>query len=288
MKYIYMVNQFQLKNKCDNLIKRLEYASNLLGRDYEIRFNQSPDEEKQFIHQNRDREYVITALGGDGSINLLVNELVGTNCIFSFVPVGTGNDFFRTCCETLSDGLHELDLIRINDRFFMNTACFGIDADIANDDHFIHNSFIPRPLRYHAGVLYHFLSYKGGRHMRVQCGGETIEKDFMTIVVAGGRYYGGGYKVSPDSLLHDGLMEIYLVDKVPKIKMAAMILSMKEAGHLKSPALRLLRTNKLQVSSNRPVRANIDGEPILAKQFDLELIPKGIRLDFNQKFLQLL
>ena len=288
MKYIYMVNRFQFGDQCEKIAGRLQSACRKFHRDYEIRINKRPESVRNYLKECRDRECVISCLGGDGSINLLLNELVNSSCILSFVPVGTGNDFYRTCCETLQPGIRDLDMIRINDRYFINTCCFGIDADIACDDHFIHNSFIPRPLRYHAGVLYHFFAYEGGRHMKVLCDGEIIEKDYMTIVAACGRYYGGGYRVSPDSLLDDGIMEVYLVDKVSKIKMASMILSMKDGGHLKEPALRMIRTKKLEIITDHPIRANIDGEPIQSDHFQLEMIPKGIRVDFDPEFIQYL
>jgi diacylglycerol kinase family enzyme len=104
-------------------------------------------------------------------------------------------------------------------------------------------------------------------------------------VAANGRYYGGGYKVSPGSLPDDGLMEVYLVDSMPKIRMAGVILSMKHAGHLKNPAVHMIRTKELQIISDRPINASIDGEAMQSDHFDLKLIPKGIALEFNSEFI---
>lgn len=287
MKYIYLVNRFQFHSQCEDIICKLHKASAALDRDYEILVSDSPESLKESLYQYQDKDYIITAIGGDGAVNLLLKDLIATHNILSFIPYGTGNDFFRTCRETLSDGIHEIDIIRINDRYYINTACFGIDADIANDERFIHNKFIPRPLRYHAGVLYHFLTYRGGKLLKVRHKKKTIEKQFMTIVAANGRYYGGGYKISPDSQLNDGKMEIYLADNVGRISMASMILSMKHAGHLKNPALKMGRTSKINVSAQEPVYANIDGEPLLSDHFDLEVIPGGIRMEYSHEFIQL-
>lgn len=286
MKYIYLVNRFQFHSQCEDVIRKLHKASAALHRNYEILVSDSPESLKESLYQYQDKDYIITAIGGDGAVNLLLKDLIATHNILSFIPYGTGNDFFRTCRETLSDGIHEIDIIRINDRYFINTACFGIDADIANDERFIHNKFIPRPLRYHAGVLYHFLTYRGGKLLKVRHKKKTIEKQFMTIVAANGRYYGGGYKISPDSQLNDGKMEIFLADNVGRFSMASMILSMKHAGHLKNPALKMGRTSKIHVSAQEPVYANIDGEPLLSDHFDLEVIPGGIRMEYSQEFIQ--
>lgn len=286
MKYIYIINRFQHKKNWSRLIQALGQASERLRRDYVFHINESPEAAALSMDQYRETDYVITAVGGDGSVNILLNHLMGTRNILSFIPIGTGNDFFHVCRDTLLPGIQALDVIRINDRYFINTACFGIDADIANDDHFIHNRLIPRPLRYHAGVLYHFFSYKEGRRLKVQWDENTVEKTFTTLVAANGRYYGGGYKVSPGSQLNDGHMEVYLVDKISRPRMAAMILSMKKAGHLKNPALHMIRTDRLQISSDRLVKANIDGESLAGTCFDLELIHKGIQVDYNLEMIR--
>ena len=274
MKYIYFVNRFSLRDETDAVINRIKSVSEEFHRDYIVEVSGSA------------KEAVLTAVGGDGSIHHLLNEIAGTNNLLSFVPCGTGNDFSRTCLETLEDGVHEVDLIRVNDRYCINTVCFGIDADIANDESFIHNRFIPRSMRFNAGVLYHFLTYGKKRYLTVEWGKKKISRHFTTVVAANGRYYGSGYKVSPASLLNDGRMEIYLIDSVGKIKMARLILSMKNAGHLKDPALRMVRTKKVTVSSPVPIRVNADGEPLQADHFELELIPRAVRLDFDHRFLE--
>ena len=286
MKYIYFVNRFSLRDETDAVINRIKSVSEEFHRDYIVEISGSAEEAVLAIRKYHDAGAVLTAVGGDGSIHHLLNEIAGTNNLLSFVPCGTGNDFSRTCLETLEDGVHEVDLIRVNDRYCINTVCFGIDADIANDESFIHNRFIPRSMRFNAGVLYHFLTYGKKRYLTVEWGKKKISRHFTTVVAANGRYYGSGYKVSPGSLLNDGRMEVYLIDSVRKVKMARLILSMKNAGHLQDPALRMVRTKKVTVSSPVPIRVNVDGEPLQADHFELELIPRAVRLDFDHRFLE--
>lgn len=286
MKYIYIVNRFQWGEKCDDLIRALRDESKARGREFEIQLNETPEEAAGAARRFRDTHCIVTAIGGDGTINLLLNDLVGTDNILSFIPVGTGNDFYRHCSEKLPDGIHESDIVRINDRYFINAACFGIDADIANDDNFIHNKRIPRPLRYHSGVLYHFLTYRKGRLLRIEWDGQKMEQECTTVVAANARYYGGGYEISPGSVIDDGKMELYVVDPLGKVQTAGIILSMKKAGHLKHPALHMFETDKVTISAPQPFKANIDGETLPADRFELELVPKGIRIELDRSFAE--
>ncbi len=285
MKYVYLLNRFALQEKTDALIRPLRQASEARGRAYELCISNTPGEWKQAVDRYREEEVVLTAIGGDGSVNLLLNEVMGGRCVLGFIPLGTGNDFDRACRETLPEGISEIDVIRINDRFFLNAACFGIDADIANDDAFIHNRLIPSRLRYHAGVLFHFLTWKKGRPLCVEWEEGRLEGNFTTVVAANGRYYGGGYKISPLSRTDDGLMDVFLVGRLGKVSMARTILSMKKAGHMQNPAVTIVRTDRLAVSSPEPISANIDGETLTANRFALELIPRGIRLDYTAALL---
>ena len=285
MKYIYVVNRFNLKDRTQDIIRSLENASEKFNREYEIVINDTVEQAKSISTKYKDTEYIITAIGGDGSINLLLNDIVNTNNILSYIPIGTGNDFYRASIENLENGIHDVDLIRINDRYCINVACFGIDADIANDDNFIHNNLIPEAMRYDAGVVYYFLTYKG-RKLKIEVNDRTIEKDVTTVVVANSNYYGGGYKVAPNSVINDGQMEVYIVDKLNKIKMASIILSMKDAGHLNNPALEVINTDKLIISADQPFKANIDGEALLSDRFEIELVPNRFRIELNKEFIK--
>lgn len=285
MKYIYVVNRFNLKDRTQDIIRSLENASEKFNREYEIVINDTVEQAKSISTKYKDTEYIITAIGGDGSINLLLNDIVSTNNILSYIPIGTGNDFYRASIENLENGIHDVDLIRINDRYCINVACFGIDADIANDDNFIHNNLIPEAMRYDAGVVYYFLTYKG-RKLKIEVNDRTIEKDVTTVVVANSNYYGGGYKVAPNSVINDGQMEVYIVDKLNKIKMASIILSMKDAGHLNNPELEVINTDRLLISADKPFKANIDGEALLSDRFEIELVPNRFRIELNKEFIK--
>ena len=285
MEYLYVVNRFYFKEKTEEIIQTLKKVSEAFHRDYEILVNDTIEDALGNKELFQDQECIITALGGDGSVNRILNDIVDTKNVLSYIPIGTGNDFYRGNLELLENGQYDVDLIKINDTYCINIACFGIDADIANDDRFIHNKLIPESMRYNAGVVYHFLTYKG-RHMKILCNEKTYDQDYTTVIVANSRYYGSGYKVSPYSEICDGLMEVYLVDRLNKISMAKVILSMKNAGHLKNPAVKTLQTDHLVISAEEPFTANIDGELLTSDRFEIQIIPKKVRLDFDRDFIR--
>lgn len=284
MKHIFLLNQFSLKQKTPIVRKAIEEVCNAKQMDYLIEQNSEDESTEDILAKYHDSKNVIIAIGGDGTINRVLNGIANTPNVLGYIPYGTGNDFYRTNKELLKEEINKIDLVRINEKYFINIACFGIDADIANNSDIVHSSWIPKKQRYNMSLLYHFLKYKA-KKMQVDINNETTSDEFTTIAVCNARYYGGGYKISPHSSLTDGLLEVYLVTKTTKPKMAKVILSMKDGSHEKSPIVRRIQTDKLTITADRQISANIDGEELTSDRFDIEIIPEGIEVYYNQSLI---
>lgn len=283
MKYIFIINAFG-NNDAIQIYNQITNVCNSLKLDYKVEINSNEMSTEMILRKYQDSQNIIIAVGGDGMINKVVNGIANTDNVLGYIPYGTGNDFHKTVLDTLEDGITPIDLIKINDKYFINIACFGIDADIANDNGIIHNKFIPKSQRYNVSALYHFLRYKV-RHLEIMFNKDIIINDFSTVVVCNGRYYGGGYKVGTNSLLTDGLLDIYLVGKMPKIKMAKTILGMKNGAHENISELIKLNLNKLTIKSEKEFASNVDGEILKSNQFDIEVKPKSLKLYNDQNLI---
>ena len=284
MKYVFILNSFG-KRDIKDLYKKIEVVSNRLNLNYIIEVNSKNLSTEDILKKYKSTRNIIVAVGGDGMINKIVNGIVNTNNMFSYIPYGTGNDFDKTVKETLKPHRNYIYLFKINDKYFINIACFGVDADIANDETFIHNKLIPRDLRYNAGVMYHFLKYRA-KTFEIIIDDEIIKDQFTTVAVCNARYYGGGYKIGPSSLVNDGLAEVYLVDKLNKLEMAKAILSMKDGKHENNSHIRKIKTDSLTICSDIPISSNIDGEILTANTFDIEVLPQAIEVYNNQDLIE--
>ena len=284
MKYIFLVNKFSVKDNTVELIRRINETCNKLNVEYVIEMNSDEISTEDIVNKYRNSSNIIFAIGGDGTINRVLNGIVGTENVLGFIPYGTGNDFYRTNKEELEEGINKIDLVKINDKYFINIACFGIDADIANESDIIHSKLIPKSQRYNVGILYHFLKYKA-RHMRILIDSEAYDKNWTTVAVCNAKYYGGGYKISPNSSLTDGLVEVYLVEDMPKLVMAKTIGGMKNGSHEKSKHVKKVCVPKLRIEADQEFACNIDGEDYVDSKFDIEVIPKGMRVYYNQELI---
>ena len=276
LRYVFIINSFG-SNDNRYIINSINEVCNSLNIEYVIELNSPQLSTEDIVKKYSDSQNILFVVGGDGMINKVANASVGTKNILGVIPYGTGNDFQKTIDETLIEGINKIDIAKINNKYFINTACFGIDADIANDDSFVHNKFIPKSQRYNASVIYHFLSYKP-RDMEISIGNNIIKNNYTTVVVANGRYYGGKYRIGTNSFLTDGLLDVYLVNSLPKLKMAKLILGMNKGLHEKADDVKKFLTNELIIKLDNNLKCNIDGEILEDKEFNISIVQDGINL----------
>lgn len=284
MKYVFLLNLYSLKDKLNTVKKAIEDICITKELDYKFEINSEHSSTEEILKKYKNSSNLIMAVGGDGTINRVLNGIVGTKNILGYVPYGTGNDFYRSNKELLQEGFNKIDLVNVNNRYFINVACFGIDAEIGNNNDFVHSKFIPKKLRYTMSLLYHFLTYKD-REYTIKINDEVYKDLYTTVTVCNGKYYGGGYKIGYNSLLDDGLIDVYLVPKLNKIDTAKLILGMNKGKHETSKKVKKIPTTNLIITSPKEVECNLDGELIVDKRFDISIIPDGIEVYYDQKLI---
>ena len=283
MKYIFVINSFTLKDEINEVIHRIKDFCVKKNMEFEVEINNEDNSTEDIVKKYKKCGYTIVAVGGDGMINRVLNALVGTNNTLGFIPCGTGNDFYRSVSKEMKNEIEECDVIKINDRYFINVACFGIDADVANNKGLIKSKIIPKSQRYNVSVINSFLKYEP-RHFILKINNEEIEGDFATVAVCNGGYYGSGYNISPNFKLNNGLIDVYAVEDDNKFNIMKMILSMKKGKHEKYKKVHKFQTNRLTIISNKEINSNIDGEELESKKFNMEVKGK-IKIYINKELI---
>lgn len=285
MKYIFVLNTFALKGAAEKIKSRIKAYCTIENMEYVIEENSNEVDTEDIVKKYRDTKNIILAVGGDGTVNRILNCIVGTENILGIIPVGSGNDFYKSVKKDLKEYYNSCDIVRINNKYFINVACFGIDADVANNKGKVKSKLIPKSQRYNVSLLKTFSQYKC-REFEISVGNEKFEGQYTTVAVCNGIYYGNGYKISPNSNPTNGLLDVYLVDKVNKLRMVDLILKMKDGNHTNEKEVKYLKTNKLVIKSPENFIANIDGEELYDRKFDIEVIKDGILLYYDKSLIE--
>ena len=284
MKYIFIVNISAGKGKGKTLIPKIEAECKKRNREFEIRYISEGKSGFDIAMEYKDEENVIYVVGGDGTLSVTLPGIVGTKNMLGIIPAGSGNDTYRTI-KTMEDGEHLIDIGKVNDRYFINVACTGIDADVGNNIDKFRGTIIPTSQLYNVSIIYTFITFKC-KKIKIKTSIKNIEDKYTILSICNGSYYGGGFKIAPKSRLTDGLLDIYYAEKMPKLKMIPLILKLKEGKHEGKRRIHKFRTNHIELELDEKIDFNVDGEKMTDKKFIIDVFPKAITLYNDKEFVK--
>jgi len=231
----------------------------------------------------------IYACGGDGTLNEVVNGVVGfPNAAITHFPGGSGNDFikifsdpaaFKSLDRLLDCDVATFDLIRCQeDHYSLNICSVGLDARIGTSI----GKYKRLPLVTGSGAyaLSAGINIVKGiqRHYEIDIDGETFNDRQTMICVANGRWYGGGFNPTPNAEPDDGLLDILLVKGVSRFAVAKIIGKYKAGKYEEMPdIIRFFRGKKVTVHCDAESEINLDGELLLGKDITFEIVPQAVR-----------
>lgn len=287
MKYYFIINPISGKINKQLLEKNIREACLKRQVPYKVMYTKKTGDAQYLAKKIPDEECVVFSVGGDGNLNEVLNGIAKSeNKILGNIPTGSGNDFERTLSQ-YDDGIHDFDFGIINGRHFINVACVGLDADVANNISWIRKKkWIPVSQRYNASILYTFIKYKF-KKVKVQIDdNQSFENQCTILAICNGQYYGGGFRMAPHATLDDGLFDVYFVEKMPKVKVLPLFVKLLSAKHEKSPKIKKYQGEKVVIDSDKRYTFNVDGEMITDNHFEIEMRKNAVKVFCNKEFVE--
>ena len=97
------------------------------------------------------------------------------------------------------------------------------------------------------------------------------------IVVANGRFAGGGMMLAPNAELDDGLLDVILTDLVSRFDVVKELRRIGRGGHLKNPKVSERRAREVSICAEEPMALDIDGEMSGYTPASLLILPSVLR-----------
>ncbi len=289
IKHIFIVNPAAGKGKGLKLIPEIRKILTEKKQEYGIEITERPGHAQELarIHGGKG-ESRIYSVGGDGTLNEVLNGMVGMDSSLAVIPCGSGNDFIRSLTSrwsiediverTIDGSEKSIDVIKVNERYFINIASVGFDAEVVYNARKIKKiPGLPGSVAYILGILSTVFKY-GGSHMHINIDGNRIDKKLLLTAVANGRYYGGGMLPVPAARIEDGLIDICTVDAISKVKILAFFPKLIKGTHGDMKEVSFYKGKRVEIASNHDMTINTDGEVIRGQEIVFEVIPKGVRI----------
>jgi diacylglycerol kinase (ATP) len=218
-------------------------------------------------------------IGGDGTLNYFINHYPDIQLPLAIFKGGTGNDFawklYDDCSLieqlqiVLSSTPQPVDAAQCNKYLFLNGVGIGFDGAVLKQMKAIR--IIGGHLGYYLVVLKTILSFK---ESRFKISGENIKYDgkLLLVMVNNSSRTGGGFHVSPQASVNDGLIDLVISTPLSVLKRFVYLPKIEKGNHLKLPFIQHHTGEQFTISCDLELPAQLDGELIVAKEFNFSVL----------------
>jgi len=241
----------------------------------------------------REEADAVFVVGGDGTINEVVNGLAESPVALGVLPGGTGNVWAKALGLPTRSPLHllplvdsvrmlvpgssrRIDLGKANGRYFLQWTGLGLDAAVTY-------AMEPRTRRQRRlGALAYLVAgvstaaHLAGTRTRIWIDGKRIYRRSILIVVSNSRIYSAGLTMATDARLDDGFLDVDVFAGTGFGASMRTALSVITGLHVRDPRHSVYRGRSIHIESDKPLAVHIDGEPFGAAPLDCQVIPKSL------------
>ncbi len=247
----------------------------------------------------------LLAVGGDGAIHEILNgvmsqtEVPSKEITLGIIPVGSGNDWSRlyeipkeyeNAAATIASGKSVMqDVICVGSisegepyrRYMINIGGLGFDAQVCY-------LFDLEKLKGKSGDTQYLKCLMKG-FMRYRCPDFKIYADgdlffdgpALSVAIGNGKYCGGGMRQTPDADPNDGLIDMTVIHRVSKLRIALNIHRLFDGSIKKLKPVRTTRAKIIQIFASPASFMEVDGEPVGCTPVTISIMPSAINVITN-------
>ncbi|HEY4036048.1 MAG TPA: diacylglycerol kinase family protein [Ktedonobacteraceae bacterium] len=240
------------------------------GWQAELRLTQQTGDARKFAREAVEQHVdVVVAVGGDGTINEVIQELAGSETALGVLPCGTVNVWAREVGIPLDNAgardilvngqIRRIDLGQINDRYFLLMLGIGFDGEVTHEVE-------KKPIK-RLGVLGYWVIGTwmgiGYRPFRVllELAGRVIKLNALQIIIGNTQLYGGALKYTWLAKCDDGQLDICVVRKQNVVGRFALLLDFLLHREQRRQWVRYETGSVVKIYTKRPVAIQLDGDP---------------------------
>ncbi len=282
----------------------LEAALRAAEVDFDLVETHARSGATELTYQAMDRGYdCVAAVGGDGTINEVVNGLLGgrerfgREAALGIVPLGTGSDFVKVLTGVEPNDLAgaarrlaagrtrpvDVGLISVESpagverRYFINGLGMGIDAQVAVES--LKLTGLKGFAVYLMAIIRAMASYKA-HMMTVRFDDYEVRRRLLFASVASGRSQGGGFLMTPSALIDDGILDLCIVDKLRLDQIIRYLPRLMEGTHTTLRVVTMGRARHIEVTCQNGIPVATDGEVVAtaATRVCVDVVPGAVQL----------
>jgi diacylglycerol kinase (ATP) len=254
----------------------------------------APEMERIAADAIRDKAKVLLAMGGDGTLQTLVNVAYASDVVLGILPTGGGNDFAAAlglpgdalaAARAIVDGsVRWTDLARAQTadgrvRLYCGGGGVGLDAVAARYATEVYGRVRGR-LRYMLAALSALRNYSA-LTVRAEfpgSGNAAVEKRVLVAAALNTPTYGAGLRLAPAARIDDGLLDVVLVEDLRAHEVASVVFHWGLRGELRTRKLVRWVAPRVRLTADQPCLFHGDGEILGPAPVEIEVVSRAVRV----------
>ncbi len=268
LRYLLIVNPEAGSRRTMQALPQIDSIMRREQAEFEFHFTEKPGHATELVKEFGDRFDVIVSVGGDGTINEVLNGLPDLNKPLGMIPIGTGNDFARSCCiphDSVEDAIRillandvkKVDIGEVNGRRFINVMGMGFEGRANEVGRKL--GFITGALRYLLAIGYTFITYRR-IPVRLTFGDTVLDSDLFLTSIGNGWNVGGGLQLTPKAKLDDGLLDICYLEQISRLRIIAVFSRLYDGTIDTVREVANFQADEITIECKKHLPIHIDGE----------------------------
>lgn len=251
--------------------------------DISIYVSNAPGDAAKTISDRINELDAVFVVGGDGTMNEVLQVVVNTHLTLGLFPVGSGNatayelgnlTMKMAIRKIISNNIKVYDCGKINDRYFMNIAGTGFDTVVASD----FASKVKRGLPgYVHLIIKNYFKYTP-LTISMDDGSKKWQREVFMVNIANMRQLGNFAFTAPMAKANDGILDLCIIKPFPKAFTSDLLLRLFSRNLDKSRYYEHTEVKNVVIKGDF-THANVDGEHIQVNGvMDISVIPQSVKI----------
>jgi len=250
----------------DRLVRKISKVKSGINAEIETVISKKPGDILRLSRQFAAEEHPVFISGGDGSVHEAAIGLKGGSAPLAILPTGSGNGLARHLQIPLKikkavsvlvgkSKLIKADMPELNGKPFVNVGGIGFDGLVACEFNKAAKRGLPT---YIQKVLTNYFRFNEFEY-KISFDQQQISGKAWVIALANSSEYGNGAKISPGSLVTDGILDLVIVRKPKLLQIPGLIYKVMN-GKADSVLIERFKLRDCTIELSQEIDYHLDGE----------------------------
>jgi len=230
--------------------------------------------------------HAVVAAGGDGTVNEVMNGLVGTTTALGVLPLGTVNiwaremglsmDLLKAAASLADSELTQIDVGMAGKRYFLLMAGIGFDAAVTATVCAKEKKRLGA-IAYIKQAIQVAWNFRGVRP-KLRIDGKRVRGKILMIIIGNSQLYGGVLKLTAHATIDDGLLDICVIKGRGMLSAPRRLISIFARHYNRDPLVQYFQGRHIDIRGQRgkALPVQVDGDYLGKTPMSFRVVPRSL------------